>query len=236
MRISQKGEKKMKKENKSCQLSVLSIEHGAESKEQRISKIENPKSEIRNPKSAFTLIELLIVISIISILVTLLLPVLGSVQRTAKRTAMMSRLTAVKASCETFYTEYNQYPTTFADLTGTSVPDVVDSTDDVAPTTNNRKIKFYTGDIADDWTQNGGIGIMVDTAFDGKANALVVGATKDRKDGDIALHDELISAVGPGADNGITIGSNIPVVVYTQWSDEDGNGAYDDGEILTTMD
>ncbi len=215
----------MKKEIKSSQLSAIS------------KNVRNPKSEIRNPKSSFTLIELLIVISIISILVTLLLPSLGRVQWTAKETAMMSRLTAVKASCDSFYTEYNRYPiaTTafgYEDLTGTGGP--VNTTNKKV---NSRKIKFYTGKIEDDWTGSGGIGILVDNDFNGQAETSLQGADADN----VALNALTTStgiALPSGSEKNVIItqggvafkiGANVPVVVFT------GKGGAEQDEVLTTV-
>src|SRR5438045_2843642 len=52
----------------------------------------NYKSSIRNHKSAFTLVELLVVIAVIIILLALLLPAVGSVRSSARTSQCASRL------------------------------------------------------------------------------------------------------------------------------------------------
>jgi prepilin-type N-terminal cleavage/methylation domain-containing protein len=82
-------------------------------------------------RSGFTLVELLIVITIIGILIGILLPVLTSAMDTANRMACSANLSSVGKAIATYATKYNgHYPTvyqyakpptgsTIADVTGT---------------------------------------------------------------------------------------------------------------------
>lgn len=61
---------------------------------------------------AFTLIEMLVVISIIIILMGLLFPAFKGVQDQAKRTQAKNDLTQIATAVSGFYTEYGRYPLT----------------------------------------------------------------------------------------------------------------------------
>ena len=61
---------------------------------------------------AFTLIELLIVITIIVILMGLLFPAFRGVQDQAKRAQAKNDITQIVTAVNAFYTEYGRYPTT----------------------------------------------------------------------------------------------------------------------------
>lgn len=63
-----------------------------------------PKAQIQSSRSAFTLIELLIVIAIISVLVAVLLPVLAGVRERSRQTACASNLRQLGLA----FTEYTQ--------------------------------------------------------------------------------------------------------------------------------
>lgn len=61
-------------------------------------------------RRAFTLVELLIVISIIAVLLAILFPVLGKVQSAAKKTATETLIRDVRTSIETFRTDRGRLP------------------------------------------------------------------------------------------------------------------------------
>jgi prepilin-type N-terminal cleavage/methylation domain-containing protein len=69
---------------------------------------------IENPKfcCAFTLLELLVVITVIAILIALLFPAFKGVQDQAKRTQAKNDLLQIVTAVNAFYTEYGQYPCT----------------------------------------------------------------------------------------------------------------------------
>ena len=73
----------------------------------------NADFEVRtaNCCGAFTLIELLIVITIIAILMALLFPAFKGVQDQAKRTQAKNDLVQIVTAVNAFYAEYGRYPT-----------------------------------------------------------------------------------------------------------------------------
>ena len=70
----------------------------------------------KHPQSqpAFTLIELVVVITVIGILVALLFPAFKGVQDQAKRTQAKNDVTQIGTAVNAFYTEYGKYPVTVA--------------------------------------------------------------------------------------------------------------------------
>jgi type II secretory pathway pseudopilin PulG len=64
----------------------------------------------RNRASAFTLLELLVVITIIIILIGFLFPAFRGIQDQAKRTQARNDLNQIVAAISAFYTEYGYYP------------------------------------------------------------------------------------------------------------------------------
>ena len=70
----------------------------------------NPKSKIRNPRSAFTLTELLVVITIIAILTALITAAAVNAMRAANRAAIKTEITEISLAFENFKNEYGAYP------------------------------------------------------------------------------------------------------------------------------
>jgi type II secretory pathway pseudopilin PulG len=65
----------------------------------------------RDAMQAFTLLELLVVITIIIILISFLFPAFRGVQDQAKRTQAKNDLSQIVTAINAFYTEYGKYPT-----------------------------------------------------------------------------------------------------------------------------
>src|ERR1041385_2094468 len=61
-------------------------------------------------RRAFTLIELMVVISIIAILIGLLFPALRGMQDQAKRAQAKNEVSQIVTAVNAFYTEYGRYP------------------------------------------------------------------------------------------------------------------------------
>jgi len=74
-------------------------------------------------QSAFTLIELLAVITIIGILAGLTLGAAGAVRRHGATSTAKAEVAALQAACDRYYADYNLYPTT------NSMPDPASSSD-----------------------------------------------------------------------------------------------------------
>ena len=60
-------------------------------------------------RSAFTLVELLVVVSIIALLIAILLPSLGRARDQAKKSACASNLHQIGVACNTYAAEFNQF-------------------------------------------------------------------------------------------------------------------------------
>jgi prepilin-type N-terminal cleavage/methylation domain-containing protein/prepilin-type processing-associated H-X9-DG protein len=71
----------------------------------------NPPSKIRNPKSAFTLVELLVVITIIGILIALLLPAVQAAREAARQTQCRNNLKQLALGCLNHEQAHGHLPT-----------------------------------------------------------------------------------------------------------------------------
>ena len=85
------------------------VETGETAKLRRVE--DSPPSGFRSPVSAFTLIELLIVIAIIAILAGLILSTAGGIQKKAARSRAESEVAALSAALESYKADNGDYPT-----------------------------------------------------------------------------------------------------------------------------
>src|SRR5947208_7401260 len=74
----------------------------------------------RERASAFTLLELLVVITIIIILIGFLFPAFRGIQDQAKRTQAKNDLNQIVTAISAFYTEYGYYPVPTSTITDTA--------------------------------------------------------------------------------------------------------------------
>ncbi|HPA17986.1 MAG TPA: type II secretion system protein [Verrucomicrobiae bacterium] len=95
-------------------------------------------------RSAFTLVELLVVMGIIAALAGLLFPVAGGVQRQVKKVKTRALFASLKMGVDMFYSEYQRMPK----LTGAgSGGDVAFKSDDAM---GREMVSALTGDVDDD--------------------------------------------------------------------------------------
>jgi len=80
-------------------------------------------TETERSRAAFTLIEILAVITIIGILAGLTLGAAGAVRRHGATSTAKAQVAALQAACDRYYADYNLYPTT------NSMPDPASSSD-----------------------------------------------------------------------------------------------------------
>src|ERR1035438_9030674 len=79
--------------------------------------IRNPKSEIRNRRSAFTLVELMLVVTIIGILAALVIPKIAGKGEQARETAARADIFGgIKTALDSFEVDNGYYPKSLQDL------------------------------------------------------------------------------------------------------------------------
>jgi prepilin-type N-terminal cleavage/methylation domain-containing protein len=134
----------------------------------------NAEMEMKRQRAAaFTLVELLVVITIIAVLMGLAFPVFQSIQNQAKKTQAKNDLTQIVTAVNAFYTEYGKYPVAgAADVRlgpgGTSTTDALFTTlRGLDPATNARQIVFISPpDVKDKAGPRSGIATQ-DTTVNG---------------------------------------------------------------------
>lgn len=77
---------------------------------------------LQNKRSAFTLVELLIVIIIIAVLAAIAIPKFANQSQRSKETALRAELALVRNAIELFKNDCGSYPSVLDDLAGTSAP------------------------------------------------------------------------------------------------------------------
>jgi len=87
----------------------------------------NKKNNIRTTGKAFTLVELLLVISIIAMLIGIMVPVIGAAKRQAKTMAMKATLGAIGVGLEQFRNDQSRYPDSSVRNDGTKEYCLVDA-------------------------------------------------------------------------------------------------------------
>jgi len=78
--------------------------------------IRNPKAEIRNYPRAFTLVEMLLVITIIGILAALVIPKMVGRSEQARQAAAHADLSSIKTALDAFEVDNGYYPKSLQDL------------------------------------------------------------------------------------------------------------------------
>ncbi|MGP8022322.1 MAG: type II secretion system major pseudopilin GspG [Limisphaerales bacterium] len=78
--------------------------------------LRNPKSELRNCRRAFTLVEMLLVITIIGILAALVIPKMVGRSEQARQAAAHADLSSVKTALDAYEVDNGFYPKSLQDL------------------------------------------------------------------------------------------------------------------------
>jgi prepilin-type N-terminal cleavage/methylation domain-containing protein len=153
--------------------------------------------------SAFTLIELLMVIAIIGILAGILIPSVGAVKRNARIATSKARISQYMSAIQSFKGEYSYYPFSaeaklaegkfplvdYSELfVGTlSARDVENPSTSVPVGGNRRRIQFYT--FAEDEIADGTEPSAINTVIDGFGNNKIVIVFDHDNDGEVTVPD-----------------------------------------------
>ena len=132
--------------------------------------------------AAFTLLELLVVISIIAVLAGILLPVTGAVMENAKKTEAKSTVMQVLTAIKSFQTDYGVYPN--PDAVNTDVTwlgsgneklfNILRATDTVTGSVNTRRVVYFEGrDVKNPKAPKGGFATQSATNIVGKQSVMV---------------------------------------------------------------
>lgn len=144
-------------------------------------------------KKAFTLIELLIVMSVVAILVALIVPSFRGMQNEAWYAKAEKEVLTLQTAIESYYRHHNAYPATLADLT--------------APGTSPRIINDQ---LTDPWkTQGNGYGYLPLTNVTGFGPAYIV--YSQGINGAVDTNLNAVSATGITVVGDDIVMSNLPV-------------------------
>lgn len=109
---------------------------------------------------SFTLVEILVVISIIGLLAGLALPAIGGALATARKTKATAMAQQIRTAITQFNTEYGYFPTNgFSSGTGTTGPDLtlilIGGSSSAATNANPRRVVFL--EVPTDFTSNNNV-------------------------------------------------------------------------------